>query len=98
MTSIMVVLPAPFGPMMARISPGSTVRERSLSARKPSNDTETASRYRSADVVRLCMALFRGFRPGFRECACNRFPPLVVLFPQVPPGSDDSARQQQRDE
>src|SRR3954470_21202125 len=43
-TSIMVVLPAPFGPMMARISPGSIVKERSLSARKPSNDTVTASR------------------------------------------------------
>ena len=44
MTSIMVVLPAPFGPMMARISPGSTVSDRSFSARKPSNDTLTASR------------------------------------------------------
>jgi hypothetical protein len=44
MTSIMVVLPAPFGPMMARISPVSTVKERLLSARKPSNDTVTPSK------------------------------------------------------
>jgi len=40
----MVVLPAPFGPMMARISPGSMVNDRLLSARKPSNDTVMPSR------------------------------------------------------
>ena len=28
MTSIMVVLPAPFGPMIARISPGSRISDR----------------------------------------------------------------------
>ena len=44
MMSIIVVLPAPFGPMMARISPGSMVSDRLLSARKPSNETETPSR------------------------------------------------------
>jgi hypothetical protein len=44
MTSIIVVLPAPFGPMMARISPGSTVRARLLSALKPSNETLTPLR------------------------------------------------------
>ena len=44
MTSIMVVLPAPFGPMMARISPGSMASESWLSARKPSNETLTPSR------------------------------------------------------
>ena len=44
MTSIIVVLPAPFGPMMARISPGSTTSDRSLSAWKPSKETVTPSR------------------------------------------------------
>ena len=44
MTSIIVVLPAPFGPMTARSSPGSTMRERLFSARKPSKTTETPSR------------------------------------------------------
>ena len=43
-TSIMVVLPAPFGPMMARISPGSTASDRLLSALKPSNETVTPLR------------------------------------------------------
>ena len=43
-TSIIVVLPAPFGPMMARISPGSMVKDRLLSALNPSNDTLTPSR------------------------------------------------------
>ncbi len=43
-TSIMVVLPAPFGPMIARISPASTMSERLLSALKPSNETVMPSR------------------------------------------------------
>jgi uncharacterized paraquat-inducible protein A len=49
-TSIIVVLPAPFGPMMARISPGAMVKDRLLSALNPSNDTLTPSRYKSAVV------------------------------------------------
>ena len=44
MTSIIVVLPAPLGPMIARISPGSIMNDNSLSALKPSNDTEMPSR------------------------------------------------------
>ena len=44
MTSIMVVLPAPFGPMMARISPGSTASDNPFSALKPSKETLTLSR------------------------------------------------------
>ena len=44
MTSIMVVLPAPLGPMIARISPGITVKDRLFSARKPSKLTLTPSR------------------------------------------------------
>ena len=43
-TSIMVVLPAPLGPMIARISPGSISRERLFSALKPSNETLTPLR------------------------------------------------------
>ena len=43
MTSIIVVLPAPFGPMIARISPGSMTSERLFKARKPSKETETPS-------------------------------------------------------
>ena len=43
-TSIIVVLPAPLGPMMARISPGSIAKDRLLSALKPSNDTVTPLR------------------------------------------------------
>jgi len=44
MTSIIVVLPAPFGPMTARISPGASTSERLFSARKPSKLTLTPSR------------------------------------------------------
>ena len=43
-TSIMVVLPAPFGPMIARISPGATTSDRPFSALKPSKETVTPSR------------------------------------------------------
>ena len=39
MTSIIVVLPAPFGPMMQRSSPASIVSESLLSALKPSKLT-----------------------------------------------------------
>ena len=45
MTSIMVVLPAPLGPMMQRSSPGSTCSVSSLSALKPSKLTVRLSRY-----------------------------------------------------
>ena len=44
MTSIIVVLPAPFGPMMARISPVSTTSESPFSALKPSKETVTLLR------------------------------------------------------
>ena len=44
MTSIMVVLPAPLGPMMQRNSPGSTIRLKPSSALKPSKLTVTPSR------------------------------------------------------
>ena len=44
MTSIIVVLPAPFGPMIARISPGSMASDRLFSALKPSKETVTPSR------------------------------------------------------
>ena len=44
MTSIIVVLPAPFGPMMVRSSPFSTTSESALSALNPSKLTVTPSR------------------------------------------------------
>ncbi len=44
MMSIIVVLPAPLGPMMARISPGSIVSDRPRIALKPSKETLTPSR------------------------------------------------------
>src|SRR5258708_17922402 len=37
-------------PMIARISPGATVSDRSLSARKPSNDTETRSEEHTSEL------------------------------------------------
>jgi len=43
MTSIMVVLPAPLGPMMVRSSPGWITSDNSFSARKPSKLTVTLS-------------------------------------------------------
>ena len=43
-TSIIVVLPAPFGPMMQRSSPGSTIRLRLSRALNPSKLTVTPSR------------------------------------------------------
>jgi hypothetical protein len=44
MTSIIVVLPAPFGPITQRSSPASIMSERLLSALKPSNETVMPSR------------------------------------------------------
>ena len=44
MMSSIVVLPAPLGPMMARISPLPSASDRLFSARNPSKDTETPSR------------------------------------------------------
>ena len=45
MTSIIVVLPAPFGPITARISPASSTSDSAFSARNPSKLTVTPSRY-----------------------------------------------------
>ena len=44
MTSIIVVLPAPFGPMMVLSSPSSSTSESEFSALKPSKLTLTPSR------------------------------------------------------
>ena len=46
--SMKVVLPAPFGPMMARSSAGWIENDRSLIARNPSKVTETPRTSRSA--------------------------------------------------
>ena len=43
-TSIIVVLPAPLGPMMQRNSPGSMIKDSPASALKPSKLTVTPSR------------------------------------------------------
>ena len=43
-TSIIVVLPAPFGPITARISPGANTRESAFNALNPSKLTDTPSR------------------------------------------------------
>jgi hypothetical protein len=46
MTSIIVVLPAPFGPITQRSSPASIASDSLFSARKPSKLTSMSSRYR----------------------------------------------------
>src|SRR5450830_1281142 len=51
MTSIIVVLPAPLGPMMQRNSPTEISRLSLLMALKPSNDTLMSSRYKMAPCV-----------------------------------------------
>ncbi|MCY1369545.1 hypothetical protein D9M69_565920 [compost metagenome] len=51
MMSIIVVLPAPLGPMMQRSSPGAMSRLRPLMALKPSKLTCTSSRYRMRPCV-----------------------------------------------
>src|SRR5215475_7944854 len=95
-TSIMVVLPAPLGPMMARISPGSIVNDSSLSARKPSNETETPSRYKSAEVSRACIAVsLRQCRRAGRLGVGIRHFRFAAVPQQMPDGTDDTARQQQ---
>jgi len=50
-TSIIIVLPAPLGPMMQRSSPSSIVSDSSLSARKPLKLTVMPSRYRIGPCV-----------------------------------------------
>ena len=42
MTSIIVVLPAPLGPMMARISPGAMLERQVVERLKPSKETRDA--------------------------------------------------------
>ena len=44
MTSIIVVFPAPLGPITQRSSPGSTTKVRPFKARNPSKETVTPSR------------------------------------------------------
>ena len=90
MTSIMVVLPAPLGPMTQRSSPGSTCSVRSLSALKPSKLTVSFSRYESfAANAHFWMA------PGVRlELAAA---PCVFLSScAAGQQADDPARQKQR--
>jgi hypothetical protein len=51
-TSIIVVLPAPFGPITQRSSPTSIISDSLFSARKPSKLTLMSSRYRIAPCDR----------------------------------------------
>jgi hypothetical protein len=51
--SMKVVLPAPFGPMMARSSAGPMEKDRLLIARNPSKVTEMPETSRSALILRL---------------------------------------------
>src|SRR5207253_3639551 len=105
MMSIMVVLPAPFGPMTARISPGSSASDKLLMAWNPSNETCTPSRYSIAEVLRVSMTFMRSLRRiWFRLGAVfarGRGPIAVAAFslPRLPPlieGADNALGQQQR--
>ena len=51
MTLSIEVLPAPFGPMMARISPLRISKETSLTALTPPNDSDTSSTASSTSPV-----------------------------------------------
>src|SRR5882762_696683 len=106
MMSIIVVLPAPFGPMMARISPGASVSDRLLMAWKPSNETCTPSRYSIAEVARLSMTFMCSLRRvrfadavfERRTLGSGRHALCLVGLPPGIEGADDALRQQQRDQ
>src|SRR4030095_4159829 len=64
-TSIIVVLPAPFGPMMQRSSPGSTYKVSESSALNPSKLTVSFSRYKilSRTFIRSPYTLGESYQP-----------------------------------
>src|ERR1700710_1903741 len=106
MMSIMVVLPAPLGPMMARISPGASGSDRLLMAWKPSNETCTPSRYSIAEVARVSMTFICSLRRiRFADAVLERGAlggrrhalRLVGLPPGIE-GADDAVGQQQRNQ
>src|SRR3954468_23485626 len=84
MTFSIDVLPAPFGPMMARISPRFMSKETLRIARTPPKESETFSATRSvspesgvgaiaAEVTRHARAEFHGQQGGrFRYPRCGR--------------------------
>ena len=103
MTSIIVVLPAPFGPITQRSSPTSIASERRFSALKPSKLTEMSSRYRttpcavssSPEATRPARRLARsdaGGRVDDRSSA-HRRPPRPAQPAREP---DHALRQEQR--
>src|SRR6187549_811540 len=106
MMSIIVVLPAPLGPIMARISPGSSVSDKLLMAWKPSNETCTPSRYSIAEVALESMTFMRSLRrvrfadAVFERGAlgCGRHAPCLVGLPPGVEGAEDALRQQQRNQ
>src|ERR1700730_9723006 len=106
MMSIIVVLPAPLGPIMARISPGASVSDRLLMAWKPSNETCTPSRYSIAEVARLSMTFIRSLRRirfadavfERRTLGGGRHALRLVGLPPGIEGADDALGQQQCDQ
>ena len=68
-TSIIVVLPAPLGPITQRNSPASTDSLRSFSALKPSKLTEMPSRYRMPPWLRIDP--FIATRPSLMSAAAS---------------------------
>src|SRR3990167_364347 len=67
MMSIIVLLPAPFGPMMARSSPSRSTSDRLLMALKPSKLTQTPFRYSTLSVG-ICRSTMTGLRHRGRLC------------------------------
>src|SRR6185503_10951563 len=86
-TSIIVVLPAPFGPMMQSNSPGSTYSESLLSALKPSKLTVKSSRY---SLLSRTLILSRA--TPYRPCLRSR----SFVFTSCRHKADDPSRQKQR--
>ena len=81
MMSIMVVLPAPLGPMMQRSSPGAMSSDKLLMALKPSKLTFTSSKYKMRPCVTSTSCELRTrAKPAFWPpaavwplgCACTR--------------------------
>ena len=81
-TSIIVVLPAPFGPMTHSSSPGSTCMVRSSSALKPSKLTVTLRMYSTLPLS----------TDGFRRSAASRLSRHASRLPAAPSGRSPLTR------
>jgi hypothetical protein len=102
-----VVLPAPFGPIRARRSPGATARLTLSTARSPSKALETFERLRARaaeSVIVFTFVLFlrswlsQNF-PSLKKRGKGRFSESLALetlkSPSVPPFSKGEVKQQQ---